>query len=58
MEKQYFNINRQNHVILLAFLEKELVREGDKIEMVKFGDSTQHIFINKKYAMTLNWGLI
>lgn len=58
MEGLYFNINRESHVMLLAFLEKEFVKKGDKIEMYKFGDSTQHLFINKKYVMTLNWSLI
>lgn len=58
MEGSYFNINRGSHVILLAFLEKEFVKKGDKVEMYKFGDSTQHLFINGKYTMTLNWSLI
>lgn len=58
MENQYFNINRTSHVLLLSFLEKELVTEGAKIDMYRFGDSTQHIFINDKYVMTLDWSKI
>lgn len=54
----YFNPFRKSHIGLMQFLEKELVNDKDVIDVVKYGERTEHIFRNGKYLMTLNWGLV
>lgn len=58
MHAPYFNPMRKSHVILIKFLEKELVNKKDKIEMCPYGPSTQHLFRNGKYLMTIDWKLV
>lgn len=57
-EHQYFNPFRKNHVELLQYLEGQVADKNYKVDMYKFGDNTQHIFINDKYFMTVNWSLV
>lgn len=57
-DNPYFNPFRREHVTLMAFLEKTLVNNKDKIDLCKFGERTQHVFVNNNYLMTINWGLV
>lgn len=57
-DNAYFNPFRKHHVILLAHLEKSLVNNKDKIDLIKFGERTQHIFVNDTYLMSINWELV
>ena len=59
MKYPYFNPYRAEHVILMKRMEGKIDKlKKHSIEMVPYGDRTQHIFIDKKYYMTLNWSLI
>lgn len=57
-ENLYFNPFRKEHVGLIAYLENTLVNDTDRINLCKFGERTQHIFVNNSYLMTINWGLV
>ena len=54
----YFSPLRKSHTMLMGSLGDELINDKDVIDMPKFGDRTQHIFINKKYFMTINWAIV
>lgn len=57
-EHLYFNPFRKEHVNLLTYLEKSLTDKELKIDMVKYGDRTQHIFVDNQYYLTVNWSLV
>ena len=59
MKYPYFNPHRKQHGLLMEALEKESRIENAKsLRMVKYGERTQHIFIDSKYYMTVNWALV
>ena len=59
MVNKYFNPLRANHLEFAKLLEDELNKnKGKKLHVIKFGDSTQHVFINGNYWMTVDWSKI
>lgn len=55
-EIQYANILRKSHVTLIEMLTKEL--ENKKVKTVGYGNRVQHIFVEGKYFMTVDWKLV
>lgn len=56
-EELYFDFLNPRHVNLLKFLERDL-GQTKGVYMCRYGEKTQHIFINNKYYMTINWSLV
>ncbi len=55
MKEKFFNPLRNSHLVFTTELEKELSSRDEKVTVYKFGDSTQHIFLNDIYWMTVDW---
>jgi len=53
---KYANIFRKSHITLIELLNVEL--KSKKVTTVGYGDRTQHIFVDNKYWMTVNWNLV
>lgn len=59
MKEKYFNPLRESHIVFAEYLEKQTeVYKESKFSLVKFGYSTQHVFIDGKYWMTIDWNKI
>lgn len=59
MEEKFFNPLRESHIEFAGFLEKQTNNFKDKeLRVVKFGHSTQHVFIDGVYWMTIDWNKI
>lgn len=58
MEEFYFDPFRKNHIEFIKYLQQELSEDvvtENNVVMCKFGEKTEHIFINNIYLMTIDW---
>lgn len=59
IEEGYFDPFREEHIRLIEEINRDLTAtRTQKVAFVKFGDRTHHVFKDKKYFMSINWGLV
>lgn len=59
MENNYISLKKERHIEFLKFINENFKTwKEEDIQVVYFGESTQHIFHRDNYIMTIDWSKI